>query len=365
MRLGVRAPLVVLGIAAIALAGATRTVEAQSAPSTREPRRVVRLTIAARDAEAAAIEATLREILEPLGLVLEIERARSRRIPEGHDAAEGDTLAVVWIDLLAPRLGRTIVKDPSTGEALTERRIPRDASSAVMVEEVSEVVHACVEAAWELERERSAITARERPPDDAIAPTSEVEPERPWQVSIAALGSLRQFESGVLTVLAAGGEAAIELDAGDWLLAIRIGAEYAPSFTIALDHGAAEFSALDFRLAVAVARHLYGPFALEFALGLGLEVRESRTRLEPPPPRFPPLPPPPDTLATALAPTLAAGLGLRIDFMANVGVLVRAGIEVEPLSTPLLLELSGREQFVPDPWHVRPKFELGLAVRIP
>jgi hypothetical protein len=187
----------------------------------------VELTVAASGEQTALLAATLRELVARLGLDLRVARTESNpAIALRAPSASNDERARVSIDETAADRVTIAVSAVHNGDVSTpvERTVARDASSAIVTEQVAHIVHSTLEsllAAEPLEPAPAPVNPTPAPPPRAIEPPPpptpaivEV-PERPaprgpswWgnvHAAAAAYGTGRGIAPGAEAVLGAGG----------------------------------------------------------------------------------------------------------------------------------------------------------------
>jgi hypothetical protein len=218
--------------------GATDALADDATPAeTREaPRRVVHVVIAGEDAEAAAaLEASLRELVARLDLTVEASRAERVDLDAATLADGGSELATAWVDLRASRAATAIVEG-RTGRVVARRSVERDRSTAIVVEELAHIIQASVEELAEQERHRA------QPP--ATPPAPQPEPPRPEPPRIAAeapqrLGldggaffAGRSFGTGAEAVVGGGGMLGAALGRGPFRPALWLIGTYHVAFDV-------------------------------------------------------------------------------------------------------------------------------------
>jgi hypothetical protein len=158
--------------------------------------RMVDVTIIAGGDDAEPLVGSLRELLGRLGLGVESHAVATAPAPPSPEA----TGLSVWVDLASRYEALTIVRH---GRTEVRRTIPRDASPAIVREEISEAVRSAVEA--ELQAEEARTTPPPPPPVAPLAPAPPVVASE--NVPPPAPTSSRWFALD-LTVLAGGGPVA-------------------------------------------------------------------------------------------------------------------------------------------------------------
>ena len=217
----------------------TDALAGDAAPAeTREaPRRVVHVVIAGEDAEAAAaLEASLRELVARIDLTVEASRAERVDLDASTLADGGSELATAWVDLRATRAATAIVEG-RTGRVVARRSVERDRSMAIVVEELAHIIQASVEELAEQERHRAA------PPPASPAPAPQPEPPKPEPPRVAeAPGRLgvdggaffagRSFGSGAEAVVGGGGMVGAALGRGPFRPALWLIGTYHVAFDV-------------------------------------------------------------------------------------------------------------------------------------
>jgi len=113
---------------------------------TPNARRIVRVVVASDDAQAAALDASLRAMVVKLALVLEERRAERLDLddPAALAVPSPDALATAWIDLRAPSHATVVLVDDA-GHVVEKRMVPSEGSAAIAIESVAQIVATSVE----------------------------------------------------------------------------------------------------------------------------------------------------------------------------------------------------------------------------
>jgi hypothetical protein len=169
--------LLVRGVVACALsiaivAAASRALADGDAGGTGAHARIVDVVIVGPPDDARALESSLRELLERLGL--EMRASRADMLPADRAAIGDDVAARVWIDL---REGDVAHVEIVARGASVKRDVAREGTRTVLLEDVAHVVQATTESILtnipRVERDAGAPLDAAPPPDapvEAVAP---------------------------------------------------------------------------------------------------------------------------------------------------------------------------------------------------
>jgi hypothetical protein len=222
-------------LAALVALFAGHAAHAQPADSAAAPRRVLKLVLAAEDAEAAALEDSLGELLGRLGITLSVSRAERLDLDDSSLARPSEgAIGTAWIDLRGTR-ARAVLVDRK-GNVAARRDVGRDRSSAIVIEEIAHIVQSSVE---ELEAdERRAQAPPPPPPPPAPRPESPPKPAPPAKEGVAfgvdggGFFSGRAFGTGAEAVVGGGGMIGASLGRGDFRPALWLLGTYHVAFDV-------------------------------------------------------------------------------------------------------------------------------------
>jgi hypothetical protein len=300
-------------------------------------------------AEAAAMEGSVRELLGRL------------QVSVGAAGSSPHALARVQVDLSSPLEIVLLVSDPSTGRMLERRSVPRDASSAVIREEVAHAVQSAVAAELLVDADRPAEAPPTEPP---VEPTLAFPPHdmparpsaaRPWAaLDVIALVGVGAESRGSGPVPRAG---------GGFALASRRGLR--PTLTLAVAD-AASFDSRDFVVVAHASslstRAVGGVDVVRtpgFALGVGVGGGADVLKVEPSSPVLPASRLGPST--TRVDPIVAGVVTAHFAVSRGVAFTVTADADVDLVSRHYVVDFGDRRETLFDPWRVRPALLAGFT----
>jgi hypothetical protein len=362
-----------------------REAHAQGAGAAQAPsRRVVEVLVAGGGDGAASLDDTVRELLGRLTLVMESQLVG--RIdtddPSFRSTARPSMLARVGIDLRSRDAAIVTIVDGRTGDITVRRSVRRDGPPAVVREELAHVVQAAIDPMLLAERDRTAaalpspppppppapepappppppppvpVASADEPPQRDSASSSPASPSRsPFALDVSTMAGAGSFASGAGAVARAGGGAALVYRRG-LRPSIGIAAHYVFPFETGSDIALARVAAASVRGLAAIEVLASSSFALDVAVGGGVDV----LRVEP---RSSSLP------SDRLGPTTG-----RVDPIATVAVTGHLGIapgtslslmlaaDVDFASRRWIVDEDGRHDDAFAPSRVRPLAMLGFT----
>lgn len=270
--------LFLLGVAVVF----ARPARAQDPPPAR---RVVELLIAGNGEEG--LEDTVRELLGRLALITESQNVGhvDADDPSFRSTAKPSLLARVGIDL-SPRDAVTIlIVDGRTGDVAVRRSVKRDASPAVLREEVAHVVESAIDPMLAAERDRQNSPpppppppAPTPPPIASVPPEPDLPPppppataESPLSLDVVTAAGAGSFAPGAGVVARAGGGATLV-----WRRGLRPGialaADYVFPFETGDDTASAHVNAFALRAVPSIEVYANHIFAFDLLAGVGLDV---------------------------------------------------------------------------------------------
>jgi len=345
----------VAALAALPLA-ATSARAQESAPAPVDG--TVSLRLAGPD--DPALRDSIRELLARLHLAV------SGPEPDADGGARA-TVARVEIDLSSPTDALLLVTDPS-GEVRFRRSVPRDASAAIVREEIAHAVQSAVESSLLAARERAAQPPPAPAPPPVLAPVV-VAPPPIASVKEQPTASARPSPFGLeITTLAGvgpiadGSGPATRIGLGAGVISrgvlhpsIGLSALYAVPF----DSGTVELSShtsiVSVRALPAI-ELVHGKWlAVDLGVGAGFDV----TTVSPHSSNLPPTNL--NNPTTFVDPILSAMLTAHAGLVPGVVVLLSAGVDFDPYSRQYVLAQGSADTEVLSSWRVRPMILAGFG----
>jgi hypothetical protein len=330
--------------------------------------RNVEVTIIGGGTEEAALEATVKELLDRVQL-------SSIHAPA---AAYVPLLSRVTIDLSNPKVARVSVVDARDGRVLMKRDLVRDPNPSVAREEIAHAVQSAVEAELLKRTDASPPPAASpspspppSPPASALAPapasppasapaiadSTPPKPTSPSSVTLdiavfAAAGPIAK-SSGVAPRV--GGGVVVGLASSSLRPSLALLGSYAPPFETGDDVIRARTSFGSARAIPAIEIFRTPSIALDWGLGGGFDVLTVAPQSNVlPSSRLGSSTSSVDVIATSL-------LTLRADVVPSVFFFASAGVEVNALTRPYVARRGPENEEVFAPWSVRPMIALGFA----
>lgn len=317
--------------------------------------RLVEVEILGEDDEASRLEATLRELLGRVDLVLV-------RVPASE---HGPLLSHATIDLRSSAVARIVVVAGRDNHVIMERDLVRNATPSVAREEIAHAVTTAVEAEL-LEREAPPapppppVAEPERPPPPP-APTPAEPPSRSDVAAqskvtvdvttIAAVGPIAA-ESGIAPRVGGGFIVAL----GSKLRpAIGVSAAYAPAFDAGDGIVASRVSFVGVRMMPSIELLRGSRLALDVGVGGGLDVLSVSPRSDVLPTSAM------RSSTTHVDPIVSSMVTLRVRLVPSVTLLASAGADFDLLTRAYVVDHGWRQEDIFTPWRVRPAFMLGFA----
>ena len=340
---------------------------APSSSSAATPRRTVVLrVVGARDEDA--LEDTIRELLARLSVAVVVSRGSSP------DTEVPDALGRVAIDLSSSADAVLLVTDGRTGDVRLRRTIPRDASPAILREEIAHAVQSAVEA--ELLSEKDPAAQPPTPPAPAPAPppvtlppalppalaTPPVVREQPQSASGRSPFGLDLTTLGGVGPIASGSGPSARIGAG------LVGMAHAPlRMSLALtflyawpfDAGSSEISShtsiVSVRAVPSIEIFHTSWIALDLGAGAGVDVMTVD-------PRSDLLPAANLGSSTTRADAILSGVAsAHVAITSGVVFLVAAACDVDLASRQYVLAQGSADSEVLAPWRVRPMILAGFG----
>jgi hypothetical protein len=329
-------------------------------------RSFVDVAIDASDAEADALVGALGDLVPRSGLRVRVER---RQDPPAESSGPDDAVAGVWIDASAPDQVDIRVTSARGGPRRSyERSLPRDGSTAVVAEEVSQVIRAELESIRATEPAQPAPRAPDPPskPASIDAPRPAPGPPRPALeaqsgvgIDLLAFVGERAVSSLSGPVLGAGVAADVSVGRVAWRPSLWVSAAYDARFDamqtrrVTFDVGSESL-----RLIPSVTLLALEAMQVEAGIGGGLDlfqvaplaVRASMAVFDPP--------------NRVVDPVLTGHLLLRLRLASHVRMIFGFSMDYDGL-----LHQTTAPPYRPDapsssfePWRLRAAVEFGLCV---
>jgi hypothetical protein len=254
--------------------------------------RVVEVAIAGSPDDAAALSASLKELLGRLGLETRIVDASAPASP----ASSSSAVARVGIDLRSSTGAYVVLTDTRAARPAALRSIARTngGSQTVLLEEVAHVVQAAVEsmlAAAPPAASAAPPAPSSSPPPEAISPPGASEAPRDaapashvtWSLDLATFASGMSMARDADVVFGAGGGARADLGRGAWRPALWLLGAYHVPFGANGTRVDLRASVWSVRLLPAVTLFESKRFLLELAGGPGLDIFALSSSNRPPP----------------------------------------------------------------------------------
>ncbi len=222
-----------------------------------EQRRVL-LIVAGSAEDAAALDASLRELLTRIGAVLDVRRVERLELDNPaslEQQPERSGVAVVWVDLQTSNGPALAIADGRTQRVVLSRRMDRRGSSAMEIEAIAHVVQSAVEELAQTPTPPSPpkepppviqIIPPETPPRDAVLPVES--PRTGWGIDLGGFFGGRSFGGGSNLVVGGGGTAALSTRRGQWRPAVMLMGEYHVAFDVPGDLVSVHAQVLSLRL---------------------------------------------------------------------------------------------------------------------
>jgi hypothetical protein len=373
------------GLLAVATEREARAQDAAAAPSaTPAPsRRVVEVLVAGGGSDAASLDETVRELLGRLTLVMESQNVGHIDADEAsfRSTARPSLLARVGIDLRARDVAVVTIVDGRTGDVTLRRTVRRDASPAVVREELAHVVQSAVDPMLLAERDRASAPAAPAPPPppapapaavpppppptptpapeappprDVVAATPDAASRSPLALDLSTTAGAGSFASGAGAIARAGGGAALV-----WRRGVRpsigVSAHYVFPFDTGSQVALAHVGVTSLRSTAAL--EIYGStsFALDVAAGGGIDVLHVE-------PRSNALPV--DRLgaaATRVDPIATAAVTGHLAIGAGTALSLVLAADVDLVSRRWVVETEGRHEDAFAPSRLRPLAMIGFT----
>ena len=354
-----------------------RPAFAQAIPQAPLPaRRVVEVLVAGGGEDGSGLEDTVRELLGRLALITENQVVGhvDPDDPSFRSTARPSMLARVGIDLQQKDVVTILIVDGRSGDIAVRRTVRRDASPAVVREEVAHVVESAIDPLLAAERDRQN-TPPPPPPTPPPAPTPPIVNEppptpdpppppppppaaegSPLSLDVVTAAGAGSFASGAGVVARAGGGATLV-----WRRGLRPGialsAQYVFPFECGDDTAMAHVNVVAIRALPSIEVHANRLFAFDILAGVGLDV----VRVEP---RTNELPS--DLLGrtvTRVDPLFTAGVNTHLAISNGTSISLLLGADVDTTSRRWVVESSNADArsttFAPS--RVRPIALLGFT----
>jgi hypothetical protein len=329
---------------------------------------VVDATIAASNQETGALVEALEDRVQRMGLRMRVER---RQDPPQDGSWPSDVVAGLWIDARAADridLRITSVRDGSSLRAY-DRSLARGESTALIAEQVAQVVRAELESILATEPAEPARAIAEVPARPASArvpvevttlPSAHVASPGGFGLDAVAFVSERALSAQSSPVFGAG--AAVGVSAGriPWHPGLWVSGAYDSRVAARSAHVTFDVSTASFRLIPTIELLDLDAMKVELGVGGGLDlfdvaplvVRASQAVFDPP--------------TRTVDPVLAAQILLDVRLGAQVGLTFGVALDYDGSlhSTPVSNDQAGGPRDTFDPWRLRPAAELGLCVAL-
>jgi hypothetical protein len=299
-----------------------------------------------------ALEASLRELL-----------ARLRLTMNPSDAAPDAILARVQIDLTSTSQATVLVTDGHTGEVRAHRIIPRDASAAIIREEIAHAVQSAVES--------TLLVDAPPPPPPAPAPVQPapipppIEPQheappgvprtRRWfALDVTTLAGAGPFGSGAGPVVRMGGGAQLSSREG-----LRPSIAFTGYYAVPFQSNASLVGSYANLVSLRVTPAIEVLHASWFALDLGVTGGIDVLSVQPHSAILPSTNLGPTT--SRVDPIVGGAVTARAALASSVVFVLAVDVDVDLASRRYVLDDGSSQVDVFDPWRVRPTVLAGLA----
>ncbi len=320
------------------------------------------MAVTASSEEADAFVEALGDLVRGLGLRVRVER-RPNGPPES--SWPNDVVVGVWIDARAP--DRVDVRMTSAGRGVSrtsDRSIAREGSTAVVADEVAQVVRASLESILASAPEELAEAPAS--PVSSAPPAVEVEPHAPsshggqhgFGLDFAAFGSERAMSARSGPVFGVGAAFAVSAGRAPWRPSLWISAAYDSRFDVQSGSATFDVGTDSFRLIPSVELLALDTMQVDLGVGGGLDlsqvaplvVRASQAIF--------------DTPTRFVDPVLSAQLLLRLRLASQIGMLFGFDLDYDcALHTTSFPDDHPRGPHGTfEPWRVRPAIEFGLCI---
>lgn len=341
----------------------------------------VMVRMAGADAEVAALDATLTDLLGRVEVEPRLERvaavdARRALTPE-HGAKEA--LGRAWIDLRDPNHALVLIVDGKWDRALLRKLSRVGKSEEVVREEVGHIVVTAIETllagaeigAPRAEAER-ALGLPSAPPPAPVAPPPTPAPPlmTPAEAPVEAAATSAGWRLGVGAfyegegyateqVIIHGPGALIEIEALGVTLSpgVELTGQYRLPFERVGDEAGFRLQSGALRLQARIRPLTHSVVALHMGAGAGVDLLRIEPRLIGGATEL-------TEARTRAAPIVRATLALRLRLFADVALSLNAGADVDIVGTRYVVVRDGVTEPLLEPLRVRPWLQLGLAATV-